>query len=52
MCVLKPPIIIIISVNNRTGVVHADARQGKECQNILMMGRFKDQMLCERYGGI
>lgn len=38
----------------QTGVTHAEAKQGKECQNIPMMGRFKDQMLCgcdEGYGG-
>lgn len=46
-------IILILSVNIQTGVTHAEAKQGKECQNIPMMGRFKDQMLCgcdEGYG--
>lgn len=47
-------IILILSVNIQTGVTHAGAKQGKECQNIPMMGRFKDQMLCgcdEGWGG-
>lgn len=52
MCVYVCAKTTIISVNKQTGVTHAEARQGKECQNILMKGRFKDQMLCECDGGI